>query len=340
MAAPTISAPAGSPFIGSPITHVVTSVSLEGEVAFHRLNLKANVSMGGYGSNSFTFSAPIYNGGESVTFDVASALRAIADQFTYTANTTSFPTIAWNLEAWDEYMIDGEYFETGHTTAGSWTAIMGACSDLERIISGGGKSVSVFTRKPSTLPEIVAVGETMVCPNSTSAQSVGHATGQSCELVNITSEGMQTIHGKKVYALPAQTLDRYQFRFVNTLGVVESISLTSLREMEINCTQDNYIKAVQETFGNPSRAIVVKQNDYESWKLTTPPLDEAWLSWYAHEFLMSKQCWVKISTYWIPCHIIPEDTVSGVKRTDGSFISLAFTVQLDINGSPMPELMI
>ena len=145
---------------------------------------------------------------------------------------------------------------------------------------------------------------------------------------------MQTIGGRDFYALNSSSPDRLEFRFVNGLGCLESISLLSLRSVEMNITSETYIRSVQETFGNFSRGLITKQNDYERWKLSSGPVSPAMQAWFLHEFLMSSAAWIKVGTVFIPCHIVPEDTVTGVNRADGSMREVHFSVQFDINGSP------
>ena len=116
--------------------------------------------------------------------------------------------------------------------------------------------------------------------------------------------------------------------------------MRSYRTTEMNVSSESYIRAVQETFGSFSRGLVTKKNDYETWKLSSGPLDAAWDSWFLHEFLMAKFVWVKIDGNWIGCHIVPDETVDGIDRTSGNFMQVEFSVQLDINGSPLAALAI
>lgn len=332
-----------SPLIGSPITFRVQAAVISGECAFHRVKLTVHAGIYGGDYTDLTLSSPAESG-EILYFDVSSALRAVADSYEYTVNPPSaYPYIVYDLSACDEYMQNGEVHDNvGIVTSTGHKAIFGAYSDLERILSGGSKLAQHFTRKPNTMPEVVAVGETMVCPQSfASAISEGSVTtGPTSSVVSITEEGLQTVNGRQVYALPAGQKDRYEFRFVNGLGCLESISVHSLRTTEMNVTQESFIRSVQETFGNFSRGLITKKNDYETWKLSSGPLDNAWESWFMHEFLMAKFVWVKVSGNWLGCHIVPEETVKGVDRINNNLREVQFSVQFDMNGSLMSELAI
>lgn len=334
-----------SPLIGSPITYRVKAATISGTVAFHRVKLTVSAALNGDTSyTDFTLSSPAESG-ELLYFDISSALRAVADRYEYTPTPPSaYPRIQYTLSACDEYMKDGTVYDNvGTVNLGSYQyVLLGAYSDLERLLSGGSKSAQHFTRKPTTSPEIVMVGETMVCPQSFSNPvSSGNATtGPTSSVVNIIAAGLQTINNRPVYAIPAGQKDRYEFRFVNGLGCLESISVRSLRQTEMNVTQESFIRSIQETFSSFSRGLITKKNDYETWKLSSGPLDEAWLSWFMHEFLMAKFVWIKVASNWLPCHIVPDETVTGPDRTNGSLYEALFSVQLDLNGSPLTSLAI
>ena len=60
----------------------------------------------------------------------------------------------------------------------------------------------------------------------------------------------------------------------------------------------------------------------------------------AFEFLMARFALINIDNYWIPCHIVPEDTVAGISRVNASLLEVQFSVRLDINGSPFAALTV
>lgn len=334
-----------SPLIGSPITYRVRAAVVSGSVAFHRVKLTVSAMLDGEtAATALTLSSPAESG-EYLYFDISSALRAVADRYEYTPTPPSaYPRIQYTLSACDEYMQNGEVFDNVGVVELSTPqyVLLGAYSDMERLLSNGSKQAQHFTRKPYSSSEVVMVGETMVCPQSFAAPvTSGLATvGPTSKVVNITTAGIQTVNGRSVYAIPAGQTDRYQFRFVNGLGCLESISVRSLRTTEMNVTQEEYIRSIQESFGSFSRGLITKKNDYETWQLSSGPLDQNWLSWFMHEFMMAKFVWVLIGTKWIGCHIVPEETVTGINRTDGSICEVKFSVRLDINGSPLPSIAI
>jgi len=338
-----------SRFIGSPISVPVTASSPAGNVTFHRVRLKVTVAgtvvSVAMGSTEFEFSTPAGNG-EVVWFDISSAFRAFADTYTPTPTAFTYPSLGAEVEAVEDYMIDGVSYE-GVSSSGTkyvTAKYLGALSDMER---GAGISNSWFeparySRKPTTSPEICfykpnAQGE----PDDTVKHLLAGTTATANPpSVNAISVPAGFASGVNIYGIPYPQ-DGYEIRFVNSLGVHENVFVAGLPAKEVSITADRYAIARQETLTKFSRGLAVKQNDYETWTFSTGPLDEAWASWYVHEFLMARWVWISApagsasGVAWIPCHILPEETSVLISRAKADMLEVQFKVQLDINGSPM-----
>lgn len=332
----------GSPLIGSPIVYGVTADSLDNldTVTFHRVKLKVRAGLQGGNYRDIIMSSPVEDG-ERIMIDISSALRAVADDYEYTVEPPiNYPYIAFSLEAWDEYMQNGEIHENvGIVTNDGGRALMGGYSDLDRILSGGSKTTKRFSRKPLSHPEIVAEGEDWVHPQDMECTIGNVVNGPSSVVHHIVVDddnpvGVREIDGVNVYVSEKYNTDRYQFRFINSLGCMESIGVYSLVSSKMNISKEEYSRSSVEMFGKFSRGFVSKQNDYETWNMVSGPLTQEWQQWFLHEFLMAQWVWVKINETWIPCHIVPEDTIAGIDKTNQSLLSVAFSVRLDINGSP------
>ena len=333
----------GSPLIGSPIVYQVTAGLPVGDVTFQRVKMYVTARLSTDSTaRRYEMSQPA-DKGETVEIDIRSALQAVADKYEYTAEPpTRYPYIVFSLEACDEYMQNGQNSgDVGITTNPGGCALMGSFSDLERLkAQQAGRNTTKFTRKPNGLAaaEIVTVGETYLRPEPM-AVGIGNITnGPRVRSYTITGEGYHTLsvgsESVKVYAV-ADHQDRYCLRFVNGLGVVESVSVESLVSEDVA-----YVKARQELFNQVSRGAVVKQNDQERLKLSSGPVDRLWQQWFLHELLTTPQAWIWIDEMWVPCHIVPEETVSGLSRVDGKPLEVQFTVRLDIAGSPFAALAI
>ncbi len=345
----------GSPLIGSPIVYKVQAGSYSSPV-FHRVKLQVVAALNtDTDYTTIEMSSPAEEG-EYLLFDISSALRAVADKYEYTAEPPSggYPYLMYYLVAWDEYMLNGvdhesskDYYPDNYTTS-KFGALMGKYTDMERLLADGNKQTQKFTRKPSTQPEIVVAGETYIRPAEMSVHSGNITQGQQAQSFVISSEGAQTAGGASLYALPATTPDCYQLRFINGLGCMESLCVRSFITTEVPITTNEYTRAVQETFSSFSRGMTTKQNDYERYRMTSGPLDNAWMSWYIHEFLMARWVWLKIKAVkndatvdlWVPCHVIPDETVAAHNTIDRKKQEVQFTLKLDIEGSPMSAVAI
>lgn len=148
--------------------------------------------------------------------------------------------------------------------------------------------------------------------------------------------GAKTVGSHDIYVINHPD-NGYELRFINGMGVMESVHVTAFAKKESNIHTEKYVIARQETLKKFSRALTVKTEDYDTWTLSTGPLDEDWVSWYVHEFLMSQVMWIGIvrnsTTTWIPCHVLPEETITLRDAEKASIMSVQFKIQLDINGS-------
>ena len=46
-----------------------------------------------------------------------------------------------------------------------------------------------------------------------------------------------------------------------------------------------------------------------------------------------------VNGVWVPCHIVTDETVSGISREKADMLQVDFSVELDIDGSPMSALL-
>lgn len=320
MANVTISLLEGSRFGFSPIVYRVEANNVGENAVFHRIRLKVNVNVAGYSDADFGFSSPVENGGHA-DFDISSALVAAAEVWEPTATPGAYPAITYTLEAVEDYMLDGVLYEgrNGDVHSGD-TVYMGALSDFERMT---GQRPARYSRKPTTSPEVVHEGKTLILPGPVSA-----APAVSSYLI-----GRDSIESLNAYAITPPP-DSYELRFINSFFVHESVHIIALRTATVKFDTEELVIARQETLTTFSRGLAVKQNDHEQWKMSSGPLDDAWASWFIHEVLMARWAWIKVGTVFIPCHIIPEESVPLVDRTKNDLIAIPFTIKLDITGSP------
>lgn len=340
----------GSIFNGNPITFSILP-SYAPSSLFHRVIVEVTCGMDGGDFETIKMSVPVDKEdffGE-VNIDISSALRTFRDSYNYTPDTATYPIVKFCVWAYDEYMSDGEFQprvdecvspaqKDGKTQY--YCTLFGGFSDMERMASNEFKSVKAFSRKPTSAPEIVAVGEEYVYtpPFAEACALLDYATltPPTSQKTPISTEGSQTVNGVPLYALPEnEAANRQVFRFINSFGVLESVSVPKVYSKKRSVTSSSYAITRQETFSKFSRSFVKKSNNREEWLFQTDPLNEDWQQWYLHEFLMSDYIWAHINGQWVPCTITLEEDETYYDSTGNNPLTVSFTAKLDINGSPM-----
>ena len=334
----------GSIFNGNPITFAVTPLKIEGSTpAFHRMvfEVKCGISGGNYETIRLTEPVLTEDGAE-VMVDISSALRSFRDSYQYSPEPGVMPVVKFNVSAYDEYMINGN---PGQTEPISYLpgsnvkqTLFGGFSDYDRLTAENNTMpVSRLTRKPTTTPQLACVGETViyVAPYNPAIDIFSSKwDAPEANAFTITKEGLQTVGDISVFALPqSEAIRRTEFRFINSFGVLESISVPRVYSKKLNITSTSYIVTRRETLRSFSREAVRKQNNQESWDFQTDPLDEAWLAWYLHEFLMSEHTWINIKGKFLPCTIIAEEEITFQDETKKEMHSVSFMAKLDFCGS-------
>lgn len=340
----------GSILAGNPITFSIKPSAAGTSPSFHRVIVEVTYDNNNGDYEFIKLSVPVTQEGKDVVLDVSSALRVHLEDFQYSPLVATYPMVKWYIKAYDEYMnSNGElktnqgiqyYPQEPNTSDGGATnlrCIAGAFWDIERMVSGVTKSVTALSRKPQSLPQLMVVGDIYAYTPAYSApqsllDSATLVAPQSRE-VEIKKEGLQTIGEQSIYAmLEDEGKDRMVFRFINSFGVLESVSVPRTYSKKLSIQSNTYTVTKLETFNSFSRSAVSKQNDRESWLFMTDPLDENWLQWYLHEFLMSNHIWINVKGNWIPVTIIPEDEITFLDKTNTNMYSVSFTAKLDIYG--------
>ena len=334
----------GTVFNGNPITFSVLPLKIEGSTpAFHRMvfEVKCGISGGNYETIRLTEPVLTEDGAE-VMVDISSALRSFRDSYQYSPEPGVMPVVKFNVSAYDEYMINGNPGQTDPISylpgSNVKQTLFGGFSDYDRLTAENNTMpVSRLTRKPTTTPQLACVGETViyVAPYNPAIDIFSSKwDAPEANAFTITKEGQQTVGDISIFAMPqSEAVRRTEFRFINSFGVLESISVPRVYSKKLNITSTSYIVTRRETLRSFSREAVRKQNNQESWDFQTDPLDEAWLAWYLHEFLMSEHTWINIKGKFLPCTIIAEEEITFQDETKQEMHSVSFTAKLDFCGS-------
>lgn len=334
----------GSIFNGNPITFAVTPLKIEGSTpSFHRMVFEVKCGISGGNYETIRLTEPVLaEDGTAVTVDISSALRSFRDSYKYSPEPGIMPVVKFNVSAYDEYMVNGN---TDQSPSISYLpdnevkqTIFGGFSDYDRLTAESeAMPVSRMTRKPTTSPQLACVGETIIYvdPYSPAVDLLTPTwDAPEAKAFTITNEGQQTIGDIRVFAMPqSEAVLRTEFRFINSFGVLESISVPRVYSKKLGITATSYTVTRRETLRSFSRSVTRKQDDREGWNFQTDPLDEAWLAWYLHEFLMSEHTWININGKFLPCTIIAEEEITFQDETKQEMHSVSFKAKLDFCGS-------
>lgn len=326
----------GCPYIGNPAVYQITPTGAGVGKTFYQAKMKVVANLGNNDSEEFSFSTPIeaktVNGvlvAQPAYFDISSAMRAVAEQWRPTSLPGTYPSVYFYVEAKEEWMVEGAIQSSDtarYPSSGVSEMYMGALTDRERI-TGSESWPSRYSRKPFSSREICFHDYQVIVPGLTSS-------APAVTLYLAGDPGEQSFDNLNYYVISPPP-DGYEIRFINALGVHENVFVFGLPQKQVNITTEQYVIARQETLTQFSRGLAIKKNDYETWALTSGPLDEQWASWYIHDFLMARWMWIKISGQFVPCHVIPEDTTMLTDRVTPSRQEVQFQIRLDINGSPL-----
>lgn len=350
--AKSISIESGSILIGSPIEVAVESETAGSKATFHRVKLIVSAALSTASDfEVFELSSPAGDS-ETVFFDVSDTLRTVAGKFVYTPVETEFtyPYILYKLAAYDEYMIDGILHEKvgEREYASTVYALMGAFTDAERYFSSGNKSLTAYTRKPSS-GEICSPDETLAYAPSPAQPLTIHSvltSGPSVRTMALKDKkGNLQVGGRTVY-VDVNAENRMQFQFVNGLGVVESVSAEMLESLSTNGSYEKDVVGAPSSFGKVNRIFLRKSGRRPVYKCSTGYITREWAAWWHNELLGSDDfrrslpasCWIKTGGKWIPCVTYLEDDAVIYDRTKGDMTSIEFSVELGIDGLSYPAL--
>lgn len=347
-----ISIDSGSVLIGSPIGVSVQAESVGSKATFHRVKLIVSAGLSSVGEyEDFELSSPATDG-ETVTFDISDVLRTVAGQYVFSpiSAAITYPYLAYKLSAYDEYMTDGILYEkvAERVYGSTMYALMGAFTDAERYLSSGTKQVTAFTRKPSE-GEICSQNESVVYPSAPTSSIYISSNISSGPTVNVLSlsgkSGVVSVGGREIYVDP-NAKNRFEFQFVNGLGVIESISAESLESVETSGTSELEAVTAPASFAGVNRLSVQKSGRRPKYKLSTGYITKEWAEWWHNEFFctdpfrntLAESCWMNIGGAWFPCVPVLEDDLTLYNRIENGMVKIDFTVHLAIDGLVNPRL--
>jgi hypothetical protein len=220
--------------------------------------------------------------------------------------------------------------------------LFGAVTDLERFTANSlAFAITDYSKKPLS-GEVCYMYSTYIYPSTpTTPLQLGSTfdSGAEMNVVGLTGDvGARTYGRRTIYV----TYDkRIEFQFVNSRGIVESISAESDESM-LNSGED-----VVDTISTPKRfnetgTLSVRKGDRStSYKMSTGYITREWAAWWLDEFFsgdnfrrsIKQSCWIKLSGKWIPCYATLDNDTTIYDKTKNDLVRIDFTVKLAIGGA-------
>lgn len=335
-----ISLVSGSLFCDNPIVVEVISENVMNNVVFHHVVLEVRAALSSDGVFvSYKSSIPAGNG-EAVLFDISSILRSVGAKASYvpTQEDCVYPYMVYELKAYDEYLLDGILYEKQgeRDGGGQFYSLIGGFTDIERLLAGDSKSAERFSRKPS-VGEVCAESECLLIPQKFHDPiSIGSVleSGPTVKAYSLAGlSGLKTFEGHSVYVVPNSPY-RMSFQFVNGLGVVESVSAEVRKSKTYEITSKTDVFSGSSSFFPKRRLISRNGNPVLVLKMSSGAVNEDWADWWVNEFLASNRgVWIRLDDIWLPCVVMPEDSITVFDESKNELISINFTVKLSLTGS-------
>lgn len=311
------------------------------------------------------FSADVGND-NSIEFDISTALRALwADYNTFSAELTAASGAIgsnaqissvtrdmreYSLQVLTEYISDDGVFTT--TDSGTFTGgqcLLGARTEMERLTISDTEyaDVSMLNKtnprngdastKPRTTPEKVGKNSitSWVDVNANNTKSIFYPA-PSASLPAITGSdddyGTGEWNGHSPIVL-RDAVEYVDFLFVNRRGAVETCSALTLEAMDIPVESKQYSLTGKPKY-QPTRTLMsVATGGRRSWSMSSGYQTREWAEWWALEFLMARQVWIRYNNTFLPVTVAPaKKSVSIYNRAKQEMPSVEFTVTLAVEG--------
>lgn len=284
----------------------------------------------------------------TVGIDISSALRAEMNKWYPTPDLLQlddigeyeifyYPYATFEVEVWEEYMLDGEVYNGNKTKVEKAYAYYGGLSAYERMTIRNVPADYIINKELTKKPRSGALWGN----GDVNIQNVlvGYGTEIVGNCVTITDGVLK----------PGSY---YHFMFVNSLGVLETCSAVTRESLSYTIESSEMSLVTTPKYYAESNITVTKSGNRATLKMSSGYVNRAWADWWTTEFLMAKCYWVRYGNtkkqilnndgekvwvetpLWLPCTIIPSDEeVSIYNKTEQNLPHIDFEVRVGVEGS-------
>ena len=316
-------------FIENPIiVHVLSSgFEFPEDSTFRQIVIKVDIHSTWDGKDSTYYFYTDASAGTDLSVDISSALRGAMKGWEADAEMLNeehggvfsciYPYATFSAALSEKYMQDGTVYEVAGATREGAYAYYGGLSGYELLTfdSHAADFVSElsFTRKPSS-GEVHAIGDIKTASSFNSpfvmtSISVAHS-------VDFEKGELQ------------------QFLFVNSLGVLETVSAFSRESLAYGIeSETKNLESAPSYFAKPNRTTH-KTGGRGKFAMSSGFVTRDWADWWTTEFLMAKKYWMLYDGRWLPVTVTPADDESTVyNKAEQRIPHVDFDVEIAVEGS-------
>lgn len=295
----------------NPIVFSITTGSNEFPSDASACEIIVTVKIGGYNGEEQKFSSEIGNS-ETVRFDIASAIREYYAKYEVGLSDTEYVIPEIFIYGHKSYLNEGEMEKTVSQPVllkDMMFALRGGVSDYDIAVNGWGhpyEAVDVFKNKLTRMPSrpVVNVGDTFYKSFFSPEALYDYISNKDPEtgippigaFYNSVTTNLTTIAANTQSGLDfivVNEANRQEFRFINSFGVIESISCKCLEEFAVDVKQVQHRVQGDHSFvpNGYSRNTTTTKNH---WKMSSGFMSSDWLTWFAKEFLCAPRHWMRL----------------------------------------------
>ena len=285
-----------------------------------------------------------------ISVDISSALRAgmneyypTVDEVVGNGKTYVYPMGTFSVTAWERSLYDGMIWEENETVARKGKAYYGGLSEYERHtmshpadIFPGTISAIYVTRKPAE-GEVLETGMWRMYAWFINGEFRSYASK-----LTESKENTKESDAGGVFWHQPKTGTRVQFAFVNSLGVIETISAQTKESHSYQISSERKSLTSSPAY-KPNPGITThKTGGRGVFSMSSGAVSREWADWWTTEFLMAKYYWMLMEDgSWLPVTVQPSNDETLIyNKAEQSLLHVDFDVQISLGGSIMNKLRV
>ena len=342
-------------FIDNPIVLNIKDMEYPDGATFKQIKVSVLVTPGQDDKATKEYMFGVEVGTSSiVSIDISSALCAVMNEW-YPSfdllrlnnngvyDTFYYPYTTFEVEFWEEYMLDGEIYYGTRIRQEKAYAYYGGLSEYERMVIQNIPADYIEGRELSKKPKD---GEQWGTGDLRISNILQRYTTEVVGNCDIVSDGI----------LKPGTY--YHFLFVNSLGVLETCSAVMKEELLYNIESAEFSQMTSTSYFAHPNILVSKHGGRAQFNMSSGYVNIAWADWWTTEFLMAKHYWIRMGSskkqimddngnaqwietpLWLPCVVTPvNDSTSIYNKAEHELPHVDFEVKISVSGSVLNTLV-